>query len=152
MIILIAAMTEDRVIGKNGDIPWRIPEDWKNFKKLTTGNVVIMGRRTFESIGKPLPNRQNIVVSATVKAIPGVDVCVSLTKALETAKLSGKQIFICGGAQLYEEALPLAEKLYISHVKKKVDGDTFFPHWGDNWKEESRQTFEDFDFVVYGRA
>ena len=130
----IAAMSLNRVIGAGNKIPWHLPEDFKWFKKMTTGQVIVMGRKTYESIGKPLPNRTTIVLSRLPLRIPGVRIVADLKQldALET-EFAGREIFICGGAQLYEQALPLCSDLYLTLVKRKVDGDTFFPNFEDRF-------------------
>jgi len=156
-ITIIAALTKDRVIGKDNNLPWHISEDLQNFKKLTSGNTVVMGRKTYESIGKPLPNRKNIVVSRSVSSIEGVDVCSSLEDAIEKAKSYGKEIFIIGGASIYEMAIPLADKMYLSYVKVNYKGDTYFPKFDkDVWDVVSERTYnegkdEEFNLVIYKR-
>jgi dihydrofolate reductase len=124
----IAAMSLNRVIGAGNRIPWHLPEDFKWFKKTTTGHVIVMGRKTYESIGKPLPNRTTIVLTRSSAPIPGVQT-ISDLRQLEPSDpaLAGHQIFICGGAQLYEQALPLCSDLYLTLVQRIVPGDTFFP-------------------------
>lgn len=152
MMAIIAALTKEGVIGKAGKLPWHISDDLKNFRKLTSGNAVVMGRKTFESIGKPLPNRHNIVVSSSLSGVSGIDVCSSLEDALEKAKSYGRDIFIIGGANLYQAAVPLVDKLYLSHVKKSYEGDTYFPKIDySQWSVESRQDFPEFELVVYKR-
>jgi dihydrofolate reductase len=121
----IAAMSLNRVIGCGNRIPWHLPDDFKWFKRMTTGQVIVMGRKTFESIGQPLPNRTTIVLSRSGTAIPGVRVARGLSEidlAMET-----REVFICGGAQVYTEALPLCSDLYLTLVQRSVEGDTFFP-------------------------
>lgn len=134
-INLIAAMAENRVIGKAGQLPWRLPDEMKHFMRLTTGHTVVMGRKTFESIGcKPLPNRRNVILSRNPDYAPkGVEVVPTLVKAFELVK-PGDHVFICGGEQAYRDALPLADRLYLTIVHAKVEGDTHFPelhatHW-----------------------
>lgn len=127
MIHLIAAVAENGIIGKDGGIPWNIPADLAHFKALTLGQTVIMGRRTYESIGRPLPGRQNIVVSSTLQSLEGCSVAGSLQEALELAGETGGEIFVIGGARLYEEALPLAQQLDLTLVAGKPEGDTWFP-------------------------
>ena len=127
MTAIIAAYTKNaRVIGKNGKIPWNIPDDLKRFKRLTTGNAVIMGRKTFESIGKPLADRLNIVISRT-KTFTGEN-CItvnSLERALEEAKERGfSTVFICGGETIYAEALPYCTTLYLTEID--ADYEMFF--------------------------
>ena len=121
-------MSVNRVIGAGGKIPWHLPEDFKWFKKMTTRQVIVLGRRTFESIGKPLPNRTTVVLTRSAEPIPGVLVISDLSR-LDPAQppFAGREIFICGGAQLYNEALPLCSDLYLTLVKRIVEGDTFFP-------------------------
>jgi dihydrofolate reductase len=121
----IAAMSENRAIGNGNQIPWHLPEDFKWFKKMTTGQVVVMGRRTFESIGKPLPNRETIVLSRSNFSHPGVRTITNLAEIDLAAE--PREVFICGGAQIYAEALPLCSDLYLTLVKRIVTGDTFFP-------------------------
>jgi len=151
-LYIIAAMTKKRVIGKDNKLPWHISEDLKNFKRLTTGNTIIMGRKTYDSIGKPLPNRHNIVVSRTVSSIDGADVCHSFDEAIEKAKSYGKDIFIIGGSSMYTLALPIADKMFISHVKQEVEGDAFFPEYDESdWEVESKEDHEEFELVVYVR-
>ena len=127
-------MSLNRVIGAGGRLPWHLAEDFKWFKKLTTGQVVVMGRRTFESIGKPLPQRATVVLTRSVQSIPGAMV-ISDLGALDPAQpaFAGRELFICGGAQLYRAALPLCSDLYLTLVKRIVEGDTFFPPFEDRF-------------------
>jgi len=121
----IAAMSLNRVIGAGGKIPWHLPEDFKWFKQMTTGHVVVMGRKTFESIGKPLPNRTTVVLSRSQFQHPGAQTVHSLAEL--ASLVAGRQVFICGGAQIYQQALPRCSDLYLTLVKRVVDGDAFFP-------------------------
>jgi len=126
MIALIAARAKNGVIGSGGRIPWAIPGEQKRFKELTMGHALIMGRRTYEEIGRPLPGRLNIVLSRTADfEAPGCLIARSLQQAIGLA--DGKDIFVAGGAGVYAEALPLAEKLYLTEVELEPEGDTFFP-------------------------
>lgn len=126
MIAIIAAVAKNRVIGKDGRIPWHIPADMEHFKKLTLGNVVIMGRRTYEEIGRPLSGRMTYLVSRTLRVeAENCHTVASLPEALQAA--GERDVFICGGAMLYEEALPIADCLYLTELEGEVDGDTFFP-------------------------
>ncbi len=183
----IAAMSLNRVIGNGNQIPWHLPEDFKWFKAVTSGNVIVMGRKTFESIGKPLPNRETIVLSRSAFSFPGVrtlrdlselvtlgnnpspglpttppmfqptpspskegssaaDARLSFPSSEGSGVGSGEQrnIFICGGAQIYEQALPLCSDLFLTLVKREVDGDAFFPPFEDQFElvEEIRDTPE----------
>jgi len=138
----IAAMSLNRVIGAGNQIPWHLPEDFKWFKQTTTGHVIVMGRKTFESIGRPLPNRTTVVLSRSHLQHPDVQTVRSLE---ELAPLAGdRQVFICGGAQVYEQALSLCSDLYLTLVKRTVEGDTFFPPFEDEFDlvEEIRDTPE----------
>jgi dihydrofolate reductase len=150
MISIIAAMGKNRVIGKNNKLPWHIADDLKNFKKLTSGNVVVMGRKTFESIGKPLPNRVNIVISSSMPETEGIIVCQDVPSALEKARSYKKEIFIIGGAAIYQQTIPWADRMYLSYVKGDYDGDAFFPQYGESqWRVEKREGFPDFELVTY---
>ena len=128
----IAAMSLNRVIGQNNKIPWDLPEDLRFFKKMTTGQIVVMGRKTFESIGKPLPDRSTIVVTRTQTDQLGVQTVSDLGQINLGAE--AREVFICGGAQLYAEALPLCSDLYLTLVKRNVDGDAFFPPFEDDFQ------------------
>jgi dihydrofolate reductase len=124
----IAAMSLNRVIGNGNQLPWRLPEDFKWFKQMTTGQIIVMGRKTFESIGRPLPNRTTIVLSRSRKEIPGVQTAPDLATVSQSfADPDARQIFICGGAQVYEQALPMCTDLYLTLVNRVVEGDAFFP-------------------------
>lgn len=137
----IAAMSENRVIGRANEIPWHLPEDFRWFKKMTVDQVVVMGRKTFESIGRPLPNRTTIVVTRTVTKIPGTQIADNLNQ-IDPAS-DPREFFICGGAQIYEQALPHCSDLYLTLVKRVVEGDTFFPSFEDRY--ELVETIQDND-------
>ena len=128
----IAAMSLNRVIGWGNKIPWHLPEDFKWFKRMTTGQVIIMGRKTFESIGKPLPNRTTIVLSRGCAAIDGAQVVSSLAEIDPSG--DSRDFFICGGADVYRQGLPLCSDLYLTLVKRTVEGDTFFPPFEDDFE------------------
>ena len=128
-------MSLNRVIGAGNRIPWHLPDDFKWFKQMTTGHVIVMGRRTFESIGKPLPNRLTIVLTRSASTIPGVRTVSALSQIDPTdPALAGREIFICGGAQLYQQALPLCSDLYLTLVQRVVEGDTVFPPFEDQFE------------------
>jgi dihydrofolate reductase len=132
-------MSLNRVIGAANKIPWHLPEDFKWFKKLTTGQVVVMGRKTFESIGKPLPNRTTIVLTRSPAPIPGARTVSDLRQIIALgSELTGREIFICGGEQVYLQALPMCSDLYLTLVKRIVEGDATFPAFEDQFalKEE----------------
>jgi dihydrofolate reductase len=141
----IAAMSLNRVIGRGNQIPWHLPEDFTWFKKMTTGNIVVMGRKTFESIGKPLPNRETIVLSASGFSYPGVRTVQSLEEIHPGRE--EREVFICGGAQIYTLALPYCSDLYLTVVQREVEGDTFFPPF-ENQFELSRIELETAEFKI----
>ena len=132
MVGLIVARSNNNVIGKNGCIPWRIKGEQKQFKELTTGNVVVMGRKSYEEIGHPLPNRKTIVVSRS-KKFEGEDLATA-SSVKEAIEMAGNQdVYIAGGYGLYKEAIPFVEKMYITEVHMDVeDGDVFFPEFDEN--------------------
>ncbi|MFH1417459.1 MAG: dihydrofolate reductase [Planctomycetota bacterium] len=165
-IIIIVAMTRDRVIGRDGAIPWRDPEDMRHFKRTTTGHAVVMGRKTFESIGKPLPDRRNIVITRNPDYVPAalgspsrvsqsssrgsqssivdrrssINIVCSLDEALELCRgRNEEKAFIIGGAQTYELALPIADEMIITHIDQDgITGDAHFPAWSaDEWLPQS---------------
>ncbi len=152
MIHAIVAMTDKRVIGKRNELPWKLKGDLPRFKKLTSGHTVIMGRNTYESIGRPLPNRYNIVLDFEKRSVEGAEVAGSIDEALTLAQAHGTDIFVIGGASIYEQMLPFVDALHVSHVKKDYEGDVFFPEYtAAEWKELDREDFEDFTAVTYER-
>ena len=152
-ISIVAAVGRDRegrpVLGKDNQLLWRIPDDLKRFKRLTSGHPVIMGRKTYESLGTPLPNRTNIVVTHD-PAYKGpstrgnVVVVTSIEEAIERAKnVEGEELFVIGGAQIYEAALPFVDKLYLTIINDEQEGDTYFPSYQDTFtKVISEETHE----------
>lgn len=151
MIILIAALDPKRGIGKNGTLPWQIKEDLKLFKEKTLHHTIVMGRKTYESIGKPLPKRKNIVV--TRNSNYGVDQEVELINNFNEYLLkhvdTDELIYIIGGAEIYRMALPYAKRLALSYVKKEYDCDTFFPEFDNNdFIEIETSDFEQFKFIL----
>lgn len=140
----IAAMTKNRVIGKAGEIPWHLPEDFKWFKKTTMGDILVMGRKTYESIGQPLPGRDTYVLSRRTDTIPGAHVLSSVEDVdrLET----DKTIWVAGGAAIYQLLLPRCAELYLSRIHRICEGDTFFPHFENDFRlMETLFTNEVFD-------
>ncbi|MEM1246364.1 MAG: dihydrofolate reductase [Acidobacteriota bacterium] len=132
---LIAAIAHDRVIGRDGDLPWRLSSDLRRFKTLTRGHPIIMGRRTHESIGRALPGRLNLVLSRTVRERPGVTVLPDLETALERAQGESDLVFVIGGSAVYAAALDKATRLDLTWVDARVSGDAFFPKFDvDAWK------------------
>lgn len=125
-LIIIAALNKKRVIGHNGKLPWHISEDLKRFKRLTVSHTVLMGRKTFESMGKPLPDRRNVVLSS--KEIPGVETYSTVAAALGALK-DQEKIFVIGGGEIFKQFLDRADELHLTLVDIEVDGDTFFPSY-----------------------
>ncbi|RPI05514.1 MAG: dihydrofolate reductase [Ignavibacteriae bacterium] len=151
-LIIIAAIARNRTIGKNGKLPWHLPEDLARFKQMTIGQTVVMGRKTFESLDRPFPNRLNIVISS--KVINGVTSYPSLEFALQA--LSGKkEVFVIGGARLFAEALKIADELRLTLIDRDVDGDAYFPPYEDYLRKNFRLMNEEynigFSFVDYVR-
>jgi dihydrofolate reductase len=145
-IALICAMATNLSIGKDNKLPWHLPEDLKNFRRLTTGHCIIMGRNTWESIGRPLPNRVNIVISSKVNYVAKGAVMVSnLSEAIVTAEAESEVLnvgkaFVIGGARVYAEAMPLADEFFLTRVHANVPGDTFLEAYDeDEWREVSRE-------------
>ena len=151
-LIIIAAIARNRVIGKNGKLPWHIPEDLIRFKQLTTGHTVIMGRRTFDSLDRPFPNRLNIVITSNV--LNGITSYPSLDFALQ-ALSNKKEVFVIGGGRLFAEALKLADEMRLTLVDRDVDGDTFFPPYEDYLRKNFQLVHQEyntgFSFVDYVR-
>lgn len=157
---IIVAMGKEREIGVGPSLPWRIPEDMRRFKELTTGHTIIMGRKTYESIGKPLPNRTNIIVTKNQNyEAPGCIVVHSLDEALEKTD-PGEEVFVIGGATIYKQTLPVADKMYVTEVDEIYpDADVFFPEFDLNeWQlvQETGTTAPEtaspsYHFLVYER-
>ncbi|HCH63783.1 MAG: diacylglycerol kinase [Deltaproteobacteria bacterium] len=140
-LTMVVAVGPGGVIGRDGDLPWRIREDLRHFKRITMGHTIIMGRRTWDSIGRPLPGRQSVVLTRNrTFAAPGAHVVHSLADALALAEAAGDDApCIIGGAALYAEALPLATRMEWTEVDQAVEGDTFFPPWDrTDWTETAR--------------
>lgn len=150
-LVLVAAVAQNGVIGAGGGLPWHLPEDLAHFKQLTWGHVLVMGRRTFEAIGKPLPGRRTIVVTRTRDwSAAGVQVAESLDDAID--KAGSGPVMIVGGGEIYAQAMPRATRLEISHVPGEVSGDTFFPPIDpDQWRQVSREPRKGFEAATYVR-
>ncbi len=160
MTNIIVAISNNRVIGKDNQLLWRMPADLKYFKSLTLGYPIIMGRKTFESIGKPLPGRLNIVVTRNPSALrfqpSEILIFDSLEEAIASAKKHDNEIFIIGGGEIYKQALPFTNRIYLTKVDTEVEGDTFFPELTDEWQIESEQHFKadeknpfNYSFLIY---
>ncbi len=150
MIYIIGAMSRNRVVGKEGKIPWKVAEELSLFRKITYGNVVVMGRKTFDAIGG-LEGRRNIVLSGSRMA-EGVERYGNLEEALSKAETSGKRVFVIGGGETFSEALPFASFIYLSVIGVECEGDSFFPELDERqWHRVGRRAFERFVFLVYER-
>lgn len=144
-ITLVAAIASNNVIGKENSLPWNIPEDLKRFKQMTSGHTILMGRKTFDSIGRPLPNRQNIVMTKNENfEREGIKVINDFKEALELIRESNQDIFVIGGSKIYELFEPVANALAITRILKDFEGDAFFPdiNW-DLWQIEKEENFFD---------
>lgn len=151
--VIVAAVGRNGVIGVDGRLPWRIPKDLARFKRLTMGHALVMGRATFESIGRPLPGRTNIVLTRNHDwSHEGVEVAGSLDEAIEIASSRGQDLFVAGGSEVYRAALDVADSMELTEVDADPEGDTWFPDvdWSE-WRETAREAHEDFDFVRYDK-
>lgn len=152
MIALVLAISENRALGKDNQLLWRLPNDMKHFKKVTLGHPMVMGRKTFESIGKPLPGRTSIIISrqSDYPVPEGCLLAASLEEALQAALALDEQVMVVGGGQIYEQALPLAEVIYLTLVHETFDGDTFFPELSANdWEVAEQEEHEADDRHPY---
>jgi len=158
---IIVAVADNGVIGRDGDLPWRLSADLKRFKALTMGHHLLLGRKTFDSIGAVLPGRTMVVISRGRPSLPtGVLLASSLGEAVELARAHGDdEVFIAGGAEIYAQALAVADRLYLTRVHARIEGDTYFPVWQEgHWKEISREDHSaddrnahPYSFLVYER-
>lgn len=151
-ITIIAGVAANGVIGRNGSLPWHYPEDLKHFRKTTLGAPIIMGRKTYESIGRPLPNRRNIILSRSLTTTPDrCELFASLNEALDAC--TEPEVFIIGGRALYKAALPRATKMILTRIKRAYDGDTYFPEYDPaEWEEYDCESHEEFDIVTLRRV
>nr|AIA17870.1 Dihydrofolate reductase [uncultured bacterium] len=156
IISLVAAMSENRVIGIDNKLPWNIPVDMKRFRDITRGHVVVMGRKTFESLGKPLPQRTNIVITRNRDwTAEGATVVHSLEEALAPYKNSDEEVFVIGGGEIYDRAIEIADRIYLTVVHKNFQGDAYFPEFDsakfDVFHEEKHNEPIPFTFIDYQR-
>jgi dihydrofolate reductase len=149
-LTLIAAVARNGVIGKGGGLPWRIPEDLRHFKRTTRGHAVIMGRKTFDEVGKPLPDRRNIVVTRRADLrLEGCETAPSIEEAIALARATDPEPFVIGGAEIYRAALPYATHMILTEIDRDVEGDTYFPAFDRSaWAEIERRAGEGAD-VAY---
>ena len=151
-ISIIAAVARNGVIGVNNDLPWKLPDDFRNFKALTLGHTLLMGRRTFESLPKPLPGRTTIVLSRRPRCLPdGVHLVDSFESGVELARQQGEdELFIAGGRGVYGAALSIADRMILTRVDADPEGDTYFPEFCESaWREIGREDFEADDRHAY---
>jgi dihydrofolate reductase len=159
IVSIIVAISKNRVIGKNNQLLWHMPADLRHFREITSHHTVVMGRKTFDSVGKPLPKRHNIVVTRQMMAIEGCEVVNSIDAALALCK-NENEVFIIGGAEIYEQALPKTERIFLTIIHQEFDGDTFFPQLDDReWIETAREDYPadeknpyPFSFITLERA
>ncbi len=143
-LAMVVAVGDGGAIGKDGKVPWRIPEDLKHFKNVTMGHAILMGRKTWDEVGRPLPGRRNLVISRNRElALSGAEVFPSLETAIEAARTTDEEPCVIGGSHIYAAALPLATRIYLTEVHRKVDADTFFPPFDrTEWREVERRAGE----------
>jgi len=159
IVSIVVAISENHAIGKNNQLLWHLPKDLKHFKEITSGGTVIMGRKTYDSVGKPLPNRRNIIITRQQIEIAGCEVVNSLQAALDLCR-DHKEVFIVGGAEIYKQAMPLTDRIYLTIVHENFEADTYFPEISKEiWKETERADHEadeknplSFSFITLERA
>jgi dihydrofolate reductase len=156
MIKIIVATSKNKVIGNNNELIWKLSSDLKRFKELTTGHPVVMGRKTYESIGKPLPNRRNIIITRNLEY--EVNVCEVVSSLEEALLLTNNDCFIIGGGEIYKQSLEVADKIYLTLVHKDFEGDTTFPELGKEWATIDTKDFDadekneyNYSFIEYDR-
>ncbi|HVW96950.1 MAG TPA: dihydrofolate reductase [Mucilaginibacter sp.] len=158
IVSAVVAIAENRAIGKDNKLLWHLPNDLKHFKTITSGHTIIMGRKTFDSVGRPLPNRRNIVITRRDITIDGAEVVNSLDAAVALCK-NEQEVFIVGGAEIYNMAMPVTDRIYLTVVHQEFDGDAFFPEISpDEWKETEREDHAPdeknpipYSFITYER-
>ncbi len=151
-MIVISAMSQDRIIGKGDGLPWHVPEEYNQFLDIIRGQTVILGRRSYPIFGKGLTSDHNVVVSRSVKELPGAVVAHTIEEAIEVATSYGKTVFSAGGSTIYEQTIPLADAMYLSFMKGSFAGDAYFPQFNESeWTVETRTDHPAFEFVRYKR-
>ena len=147
----VAAMTQNRVIGRDGTMPWHVPDDLRFFKRLTTGHPILMGRKTWDSLGRVLPNRRHLILSRSMPPTPGVEILPDL-QALESLSLTG-DVYVIGGAEIYRQLLPHCTSLYLTLLPFEAEGDTFFPDFADQFpRHETLASTPEAEWRRYFRA
>lgn len=160
MISLMVAHDPNLVMGLNNDLPWYIPEDLQYFKETTMGKAMVMGRKTYESIGRPLPGRLSIVITRdeSYEAVEGVVVVHNLQDAIERAQAYAEEVMIIGGAEVFQLSMDIADRLYITEIHEQFEGDTFFPAYGEGWTKTSQtdvmtsKTGTTFSYLIYDKT
>jgi dihydrofolate reductase len=154
-LILISAMTRERVIGREKALPWHIPDEYASFLGRVRGHPIVMGRTSYEIFGADLKGKSPIVVvsrSLASDALPGADVCPDTAQAVSLAETYGERVFSAGGGSIYRQTLPLADALYLSFIKKDYAGDTYFPEFDEReWTVESTEDHPEYEFRIYSR-
>jgi dihydrofolate reductase len=152
-VIVIGAMSAERVIGRGDGMPWDVPEEYAQFLRLTAGQTIVLGRRSYEIFGEGLTAEHVVVVSRTARRVPGATVAPSVEAALAAAAGFGRTVFSAGGASVYAATVPLADAMYLSYIKGRFTGDAYFPEFdAREWAVERREDHPRFEFVVYRRV
>jgi len=151
-MIIIGAMTRDRVIGRGDGMPWDVPEEYEHFRRLVAGETIVIGRRSYEIFGKSLTSAHTVVVSRSATELPGAVVVPTIDEALRVADGFGLAVYSAGGASIYEQTIPRADAMYLSYIKGDFTGDAHFPDFDEaQWRVERREDHPRFEFVVYRR-
>lgn len=151
-MIIIGAMTRDHVIGSGDGLPWDVPEEYEQFRRLVAGETIVIGRRSYEIFGESLTSAHNVVVSRSATRLPGAVVVPTIDDALREAAAFGRTVFSSGGASIYEQTIERADAMYLSYIKGDFSGDAYFPDFDERaWTVERREDFPRYEFVVYGR-
>jgi dihydrofolate reductase len=151
-MIIVGAMALNRVIGSGEGLPWDVPEEYDHFKRLIDGQTIIIGRRSYDIFKDDLTSAHNVVLSRSAATIPGAIVVSSIDEAIAAARAFGGTFFSAGGATVYAQTIPLADTMYLSYIKGRFDGDTYFPEFAEQeWEVERREDHPRFEFVVYRR-
>jgi dihydrofolate reductase len=151
-MIIIGAMSTDRVVGRGDGMPWDVPEEYAQFLRFVRGQTIIIGRRSYEIFGDGLTSAHTVVVSRSAGALPGAVLAPSVEEAVRVAESFGKTVFSAGGASIYAQTIPLADTMYLSYIKGRFTGDAYFPSFSDrDWVVERREDHPRFEFVVYRR-
>ena len=151
-LVIIGAMSRDRVIGRGDGMPWDVPEEYAHFQRLVAGETIVIGRRSYEIFGESLTSAHTVVVSRSATDLPGAIVVPSIDDALRAAAAFGRTVFSAGGASIYEQTIPRADAMYLSYIEGDYEGDAYFPEFDESeWRVERREEHERWEFVVYRR-